>query len=397
MPESASAVFALIARPLARRRQAASRCAHPIGAFMSMTRNSSRTPRSHARRRNLVPFVSFLASLITAMVPLVAFTTTAARACACGCSVFDVGGLGAPQENDHGGRIFVEYWYSDQNVNWIGDARGNPNLNQDKKVVTSWTSVGFSYMFNRQWGMMVRVPFANRDFTTTVDPTVGLEHTFNSKSVGDVELVGMYTGFFDDMSTGLTFGIKLPTGTYTAFGFDRDTQIGTGSTDLLLGGFHRGLLTGDNHWQYFSQVRWQMPFLYSAAFDRDLGTYALYKPGYQVDGALGVLYNNLYNVFGFDKITPLAQIIASHRVHDNGPASDPLNTGFDRLMFSPGIEFTKVLDEANNRVMKVYADVEIPFYYRTNAADNGGPPSVGGTFGQLIAPVLVKAVASYNF
>ncbi|MBV9971298.1 MAG: hypothetical protein JO228_15050 [Xanthobacteraceae bacterium] len=361
---------------------------------MSTLRTS---PAPRGTRRQAFMLLTFVGSLVLAMLPLLAFTTTAARACACGCSVFDVGGGMLPQENDHGGRIFFEYWYSDQNVNWIGSARGNPNLNQDKKVVTTWTNVGLSYMFNRQWGMMVRVPFADRDFTTTVDPTVGLEHTFNSKSVGDIELVGMYTGFFDDMSTGVTFGIKLPTGTYTAFGFDRDTQIGTGSTDLLLGGFHRGLITGDNHWQYFSQVRWQVPFLYSAAYDRDLGTYALYKPGYQADGALGVLYNNLYNVLGFDKITPLAQVIASHRVHDNGPASDPLNTGFDRLMISPGVEFTKVLDEANNRVLKVYADVEIPFYYRVNAADNGGLPVVGGTEGQLIAPVLVKAVASYNF
>jgi hypothetical protein len=41
--------------------------------------------------------------------------------------------------------------------------------------------------------------------------------------------------------------------------------------------------------------------------------------------------------------------------------------------------------------------VEVPFYYRTNAADNGGPPSAGGTYGQLIAPYLLKMVASYNF
>ena len=87
----------------------------------------------------------------------------------------------------------------------------------------------------------------------------------------------------------------------------------------------------------------------------------------------------------------------SHRAHDSGPAADPLNSGFDRLMFSPGIEFTKVLDEANNRVFKFYVNVEVPFYYRTNAADNGGPPSAGGTEGQLIAPVLYKAIASYNF
>ena len=126
-------------------------------------------------------------------------------------------------------------------------------------------------------------------------------------------------------------------------------------------------------------------------FDGNGGVVQLYKPGYQVDGAVGILYNNLYNVLGFDKITPLAQIIVSHRVHDSGAAADPLNSGFDRLMFSPGIEFTKVLDEANNRVLKFYLDVEIPIYYRTNAANNAG------TEGQLIAPYLLKMVSSYNF
>jgi hypothetical protein len=395
MSQTASAAFAFTVRLQARRHPAASRRTNPIGITMSTT-TTSQTPLRRAPRRSLA-FFTFLAALIVAMVPLLGFTTTAARACACGCSVFDVGGGMLPQENDHGGRIFFEYWHGNQNTNWAGNSKASAALNQDKKVNTSWYNVGFSYMFNREWGVMVRVPYANRAFTTTVDPASGALQTFNSKDFGDTEIMGIYTGFFQDMSTGITFGLKLPTGNYTATGFDRDTQIGSGSTDLLLGGFHRGMITGDNAWQYYSQVRWQAPFLYRAAINPDTGIMEVYKPGYQVDGAVGVLYNNWYNVLGFDKITPLAQIIASHRVHDNGPAADPLNTGFDRLMFSPGIELTKVLDEANNRVMKLYADVEIPFYYRTNAGDNGGAPSAGGTYGQLIAPVLIKAVASYNF
>ena len=394
MSEIASATLTAILRPWTRR-PAASRCDKPIGAFMSTFRISLMPRR--ARARSAFMLATFVASLILAMLPLLAMTTTAARACACGCSVFDIGGGMLPQENDHGGRIFFEWWHSDQNVNWVGSSRASPVFNQDKRLATDWYNAGFSYMFNRQWGIMVRIPFADRNFTTTVDPTVGLVQTFNSKSVGDIELMGMYTGFFDDMSTGLVYGIKLPTGTYTAFGLDRDSQIGSGSTDFILGGFHRGLLTGDNHWQYFSQVQWRLPFLYSYAFDPDIGTQALYKPGYQVDGALGVLYNNLYNVFGFDKITPLAQVIVSHRVHDAGSAADPLNSGFDRLMFAPGIEFTKVVDEANNRVVKFYADVETPFYYRVNSGDNGGLPINGGTEGQLMTPIMVKVVASYNF
>ena len=96
-------------------------------------------------------------------------------------------------------------------------------------------------MFNREWGVMVRAPYVNRSFTTDTGPPGGIQ-TFNSRDLGDAEVMGMYTGFFKDMSTGVIFGLKLPTGVYTATGFDRDTQIGSGSTDLILGFFHRGLL-----------------------------------------------------------------------------------------------------------------------------------------------------------
>ena len=141
----------------------------------------------------------------------------------------------------------------------------------------------------------------------------------------------------------------------------------------------------------------RQPFLYQAAadpqgfFDGNPGVVQTYFPGRQIDGAAGILYNNLYHVLGLDKITPLAQVIVSHRDNDTGTAADPYNSGFDRVMLSPGVEFTKVVDEANNRVIKVYFDIEVPVYYRANAANNAG------TEGQLVAPYLIKLVSSYNF
>ncbi len=42
--------------------------------------------------RNVTAFITRLITIIVSFVSLVGFTTTAARACACGCSVFDVGG-----------------------------------------------------------------------------------------------------------------------------------------------------------------------------------------------------------------------------------------------------------------------------------------------------------------
>ena len=329
-----------------------------------------------------------------------AFTTTAARACACGCSVFDVGGGLLPQENDHGGRIFVEYWHSDQNTNWIGNAKGSAALNQDKNLTTELVQCRLQLHVQSRMGhhgaralgqsqLHHHCRSDDRRAERLTTPGIG----------GDIEIMGMYTGFFKDMSTGVTFGLKLPTGIYTAYGFDRDTQIGSrqhrphSRRVPSRHDFRRQCLA-----VFLARCSGSMPFLYRASPTiPDAGTWTLYKPGFQADGAIGILYNNCTMSSASTRSRRSRQVIASHRAHDSGPAADPLNSGFDRLMFSPGIEFTKVLDEANNRVFKFYVDVEVPFYYRTNAADNGGPPSAGGTEGQLIAPVLYKAIASYNF
>ncbi|HVO93726.1 MAG TPA: hypothetical protein VMT22_12840 [Terriglobales bacterium] len=334
---------------------------------------------------------SALIGVGSAFALLFCFTPNTASACACGCSVFDVGFGGLPQEDNHGGRVYFEVDHSDQTRNWIGTSKADASLNNDKRLNTTWYNVGFEYMFNREWGVAAKIPYVTRGFSTLDDDGVTIDH-LDSRSIGDVELMGMYTGFASDMSLGLMFGLKLPTGTFMATGFDRDSQIGTGSTDLMIGGFKRGMITGDNAWQYFTQVMARIPFAYQSALDPDSGLSQTYKPGYQVDGTVGIVYNNGYNILGFDKIAPIFQLIGSHRVRDGGDAADPLNSGFDRLMIAPGIEFTKVVDEFNKRVVKFYFDVEVPVYYRTNAAVNDD-----GSEGQLIAPVMYKLVASYNF
>jgi hypothetical protein len=378
-------------------RPAASRRKNHNGETMSIKIETRQPPaQRRATRRSVAALFTFVVPILLSFAALISFTTTAARACACGCSVFDVGGLDLPQEQDHGGRVFFEFWSGDQTENYVGSSRSPAALNSDKQINTQWYNVGFSYNFNRDWGVMVRIPVVNRTLTTDTGDYAGVV-PFNSKDIGDIEIMGTYSGFFKDMSTGVIFGVKIPSGTFTAPGLDRDTQIGSGSTDLLLGAYHRGLLTGDNAWQYFSQIMLRQPFLYQSAadpqgfFDGNAGVVQTYYPGRQIDGAAGIVYNNWYHVLGLDKVTPLAQVIVSHRDADSGTGSDPYNSGFDRVMLSPGVELTKVVDEANNRVVKLYADVEIPVYYRANAAENAG------TEGQLVAPYLIRVVASYNF
>ena len=159
--------FTVIARLRACRHPAASRRVNRIGDTMSTTITSTPSPARRRRSgRIAAAAITFLATIMLAFVPLVGFTTTAARACACGCSVFDVGGLGTPQEGDHGGRVFFEFWSGDQTQNWVGTSSAPAAINLDKKLNTQWYNVGFQYMFNRQWGVMVRAPYVNRSLTT---------------------------------------------------------------------------------------------------------------------------------------------------------------------------------------------------------------------------------------
>jgi hypothetical protein len=152
----------------------------------------------------------------------------------------------------------------------------------------------------------------------------------------------------------------------------------------VLGGFNRGLITGDNKWQYFDQLRVQTPLNSRSAFNAELDADGSYRPGTTVDGALGIVYNGGYHIAGFDKIAPLLQLIGSYRAPDRGTSADPDNTGYERVFISPGVQFSKVLDEKNNIVMKVYGDVEIPIYQNVNG-------------NQIVAPALFKIISSYNF
>jgi hypothetical protein len=312
-----------------------------------------------------------------------------ALACACGCSVFDVGTTALlPKEDDHGGVVYFEWDHSDQNIHWAGTSKGaGPNPTGDVRIATDWYVVGANYMINRDWGFGVRIPTASRSFTS--DQNVGNTPpdyvTAKIDTIGDIELTGMYTGFSKDMSKGVIFGVKLPTGPWKADGFDRDTQISPGSTDLILGGFLRGMITGDNAWQYFAQTKLDLPVLTHSVSLPAIGqSSGDYRPGTSLDTAVGITYNNWYHVGPFDKVAPLLQVITSIRQPDSGAASDPADTGYSRVFISPGIDITKVVDEANNRTFKLYGDVEIPVYTHVNGD-------------QQVAPYIFKIVAGYTF
>lgn len=290
------------------------------------------------------------------------FSPSLAWACACGCAVFDVG-TSSLLPSGPGGTAYFEYDFLDQNMDWSGTSRAPASGDADKEIRTSFFFAGAQYMFNDSWGVMAEIPFADRLLRTDVGS--GTVVTFEHVALGDIRLMGVYSGFSPDMSSGILFGTKLATGDHTYPNFDPDTEIGQGSTDVLLGGFHTGTLVADGAFGYFAQALWEHEVLIQYG----------YRPGAELNGAFGISYNNA--TMGDVHLAPIIQLLFSRRERDGGTNGDPVNTGYTRLIAAPGIELDR-------DVWKFYADVEVPFYQDMNGH-------------QLVAPAALKIILSRNF
>jgi hypothetical protein len=286
----------------------------------------------------------------------------AALACACGCGVFDVGDA-TLIPGGAGGSAWLEGDFLDQTRNWSGASRADPAGDPDKRITTEFVTLGAQYMTRSGFGVMAEMPFAERSFTTIDD---GVLHKFRHFGAGDLRVSGVWSGLSPDMSTGLTLGLKLPTGSFTQSGFDRDVQLGSGTTDLLVGGYHLGALNKTATWNWFAQATWDHP----------LNMRAGYRPGDEVDAAAGLAWaaSPPTAKVGF---TPMFQLLASHRGVDAGPRADPPNTGYTRLLLAPGVE-------VKAGKWKLYGDVEVPFYQFVRGQ-------------QLVAPVQGKLILSRAF
>ncbi|VVC85713.1 hypothetical protein [Sideroxydans sp. CL21] len=293
-----------------------------------------------------------MAFLGAALVPAPVF------ACACGCGIFDVGLPGLPVSgmND---QVSLQYAYMNQNQNHSGSSNAAGALNPDQQIKTEYYNLYGQHMFNRDWGIMAMVPFWQRSFTTDTNGTPGVTdaaagvtpgiENANVRRLSDIRVMGMYTGFDADMSSGLTFGLKLPTGTTTASPLlDRDTEPGTGTTDLLLGGYKMGYIGKEFGW--FSQ----------GTYRHALNTYQSYKPGDSLNVTAGVTYNGLT---GTTKVIPMLQVNAQWRGSDQGGGDaiyGNVNSGYRNLYIAPGVMVNLT------RHLQANASIYIPAYRFSN-------------------------------
>ena len=326
-----------------------------------------------------------IAAAILAAALLTSFSSSA-LACACGCGVFDVGAASImPSDSDSGLSVWLRFNTMDQNKNWENGSSAPASDNGDKRIQTDFYTIGGEYRISRKWTVMAELPLYHRSFTHIDDDggitgTPGSLTTSRLTSLGDLQLTAMYTGLSADMSTGIGFGVKLPTGddkgpNGPAGGaeFDRDTLPGTGSTDAILSAYHVGHLDSEGKLSWFSQARYQIAF----------ATRDGYRPGNELDASLGASYD-LGAAGPITKIAPVLSLINSLRAHDTGNNANPLNSGYERLLIAPGISLRA-------GKVRLYADIELPIYQHVNS------DVVPGASGQLVAAHLFNATLSYDF
>lgn len=289
---------------------------------------------------------------------LLALMPGQALACACGCSIFDVG-TASLMPSGPGGMAYLQFDFLDQTQNWSGDSTAPAAGNDDKHIHSEFWQAGAQYVFGDNWGAMIEVPYAERTFKSAAPDNAG---TFHHGALGDIKLMGLYSGFEPDNSSGVIFGVKVPSGDHTYAHFDADVEIGSGSTDVMFGAYKTGSFDVVQNYSWFAQAMWQ----------HEVATQGGYTPGSELDAAAGVSYNNLGG-----GIVPLFQLLASRRGRDGGFVGDPEDTGYTRLLVSPGVEVR--FDS-----WKLYGDVELPVYQHVNG-------------NQLIAPAAYKFVLSYGF
>ncbi|MBV8658085.1 MAG: TonB-dependent receptor [Burkholderiales bacterium] len=302
---------------------------------------------------------------------LITSPATALACASCGCTLssdWESQGLSASS----GFKLDLRYDYLNQDQLRSGthtisaataSALMTSNGNQEVERYTrnDYVTASLDYSPNASWGVSVQVPYINRGHSTlgtasdgsTAGPGGG-QYDSNTSNLGDVRVIGRYQGFNAQHNIGISFGLKLPTGSHTQTGIstdptspglvaiDRGLQPGTGTTDLILGVYTFDVLNRD--WDYFAQATYQ-----TALDSKDQ-----YKPGDGENVNLGLRYQ------GFERVVPQLQLNIRHVARDSGENADQVSTGGTLAYLSPG-----VVVPVGKRT-SVYGFVQVPIYQNVN-------------------------------
>ena len=292
-----------------------------------------------------------------AFLTLLLVAAPVAQACgACGCTLHsDWATQGYAVQP--GFRFDLRYDYFNQDQLRTGTKSVDRNsfeipneMEIQEKTINRNLTATLDYSPNADWGVTLLVPVFNRYHVTIAEGDT--DPTFSKgNGLGDVRVLGRYQGFSEDHAFGVQFGLKLATGdtkqTFNAGAqageaLDRGLQLGTGTTDLLLGCYAFGNLATD--WGCFGQVLFQKP----------TGEKDGFKPGDGLNANVGVRYT------GHAGFTPHLQLNIRAEGRESGINADIDNSGATLVYLSPGVTFNL------SPACQVYAFAQVPVAQRVN-------------------------------
>ncbi|WP_231368528.1 hypothetical protein [Mariprofundus ferrooxydans] len=212
------------------------------------------------------------------------------------------------------------------------------------------------------WGLSLQLPYVKRTHGTfgSAWPTGAQYLSSSASGVGDMRLLVHYSGFSADNSSGLIVGLKLPTGTNNTYfsdgvtPLDAGVQIGTGSTDTILGLYSFGAIS-DFGW--FVQGTWQ----HAVATKTGLAG-VTYRPGDAYAFNVGIRHSH----FG-DKFVPTVQFNVIKRNIDTGTGvpNDPITgvsvSGGTLVYVAPGATYRL------GGGFMLHAFLQLPVYQKVNS------------------------------
>ena len=312
-------------------------------------------------------------SLRTLLVAAVAFSAVTAASEACACAACG-GTLSKDWETQgiSGSQGFVadlSYDYLNQNHQRYGTGSATPSLinrqlnaGQEVEAYTKTQALTASLIYNSDaWGIGAQVPYVQRTHGTygNTPPLGSAYSTSSDSSIGDVRVTARYTGFSEERSSGVIGGVKLPTGNTKAnfsagsaagTPLDASLQIGTGSTDLIVGGYTTGAI---DHYGWFVQ----------GTVQHAVATQNNFRPGDAYALNAGIRYAG----FGA-KVSPMLQLNIIKREADTGANATPVDpvtlgpsTGGTLAYLAPGVS-VRVGGGAS-----VYGFVQVPVYRNVNS------------------------------
>ena len=289
-----------------------------------------------------------------ALLALVAGAPSLHACSVCGCSLSsDWAAQGYPSAA--GFQASLRHEYSDQTQLRSGTHSADPASFPGNEIQQSTTNhstlLGLDYTSSGAWGVAVELPYIDRDHSTIVDGDTDVS-TSHASGLGDVRVLGRYQLVSThSQNFSVQLGLKLPTGQFRqtfADGpqagalLDRGLQLGTGTTDALVGA------------SYFTRLNERVGAFGSALLDQPLAQRDDFIPS----SSLGL--NAGLRLLTTGWVSPQLQVNSRFDSREHGAMADTANSGGTFVYLSPGATF-----EIGDRV-NAYVFFQLPIYQNVN-------------------------------